>query len=69
MELNTVSDNSKSLRSYHAEKEEIMEKFTKEYFSTLLKKTGGNMMATAKNAGISRVALYKIFRKYGISGD
>lgn len=67
VELKPVSDNSKSLRSYHVEKEELMEKFTKEYFSALLEKTGGNMMATARNAGISRVALYKIFKKYGIS--
>lgn len=61
--------NASDIRSYHSEKEELMEKFSKEYFTTLLEKTGGNMAATARIAGISRVALYKIFNKYGILTD
>ncbi|HQI05836.1 MAG TPA: helix-turn-helix domain-containing protein, partial [bacterium] len=60
-------ENETGLRSYHAEKEKMMEKFTREYFSALLRHSGGNMAATAKTAGISRVALYKIFKKFGIS--
>jgi transcriptional regulator with GAF, ATPase, and Fis domain len=66
-DVTAFPENESDLRSYHAEKERIMEKFTREYFSTLLRQTGGNMAATAKIAGISRVALYKIFKKYGIS--
>ncbi len=52
--------------SYHSEKERVLEIFTRQYFSKLLDKTGSNIMQTAKTAGISRVALYKILNRYKI---
>jgi transcriptional regulator with GAF, ATPase, and Fis domain len=52
--------------TYHSEKEKITEIFTRQYFSHLLDKTGGNIMQAAKEAGISRVAFYKILSRYKI---
>jgi DNA-binding NtrC family response regulator len=53
-------------RSYIEEKEKVVENFTRNYFSSLLKKTSGNIMKSARIAGISRVALYKIINKYDL---
>lgn len=52
--------------SYSAAKERIMEQFSVNYFSEILKQSGGNHALAAKKAGISRVALYKILSKYGL---
>jgi len=62
--FNFETDNE--FASYHEEKEKVIERFTSNYFSTLLRKTSGNMMQSAKIAGISRVALYKIVNRYKI---
>ena len=59
-------DTDKEIKSYHEEKELVLERFTKSYFSSLLQSTSGNMMKSAKVAGISRVSLYKILNRYGI---
>jgi len=70
-ELNTDDKNDsefslEQFNSYHEEKEKIVENFTKNYFSALLKKNSGNIMKSARVAGISRVALYKIVNKYDL---
>ncbi|MGI6393263.1 MAG: sigma-54 interaction domain-containing protein [bacterium] len=63
-----ITNKEKSeFRNYLLEKEKIVEKFTKDYFSNLLRQTGGNIAETAKTAGISRVSLYKILKKFDIS--
>lgn len=59
-------ENLDDFRSYIEEKEKVVEKFTRNYFSSLLKETSGNIMKSARIAGISRVALYKIINKYDL---
>ena len=52
--------------SYAEAKERILEQFSINYFSELLKQSKGNHALAAKTAGISRVTLYKIISKYGL---
>ncbi len=65
-DIQTGKDANAYSGTYHSEKENILENFTRQYFTELLDKTGGNIMQTAKDAGISRVALYKILNRYKI---
>ncbi len=53
--------------TYHDEKEKIMESFSRNYFSALLEKTGGNIQDASKIAGISRTAFYKIMERYSLN--
>ena len=61
-----VYEDIKDFSSYIEEKEKTVENFTRNYFSSLLKMTSGNVMKSARIAGISRVALYKIINKYDL---
>ena len=65
-EENAEYESIEDFKSYHEEKEKIVENFTKNYFISLLKQTSGNIMRSARIAGISRVALYKIVNKYDL---
>ena len=66
VEKEMVYENIKDFSSYIEEKEKTVENFTRNYFSSLLKMTSGNVMKSARIAGISRVALYKIINKYDL---
>lgn len=54
--------------AYKDAKDRIIDRFTKEYISTLLRKTGGNVSQGAELSGISRVALQKIMKRQDIKG-
>jgi DNA-binding NtrC family response regulator len=52
--------------SYSAAKKNIIDSFEKNYFASLLKKTGGNVSEAARIAGIDRKNLYDKLKKTGI---
>ena len=52
---------------YIEEREKIVALFSRQYFQNLLQKNSGNIKKCAEEAGVSRVALYKILKKYEIS--
>ncbi len=53
--------------AYKEAKERIIDGFTQNYMSALLRKTGGNVSQGAEISGISRVALLKIMKRRDIS--
>lgn len=53
--------------NYIEEREKIVATFSRQYFQNLLQKNRGNIKRCAEEAGVSRVALYKILKKYEIS--
>ncbi len=59
-----LADYTPSFSSYQEGKNRILEEFEKNYFSSLLKKFGGNVSKTALEAGIDRKNLYLKLKKY-----
>ncbi|PHR28459.1 MAG: DNA-binding response regulator [Desulfotalea sp.] len=57
------------IAEYKRVKEEVLDRFTKEYIQRLLKETEGNVSRGAGISGLSRTALQKIIRRYHISAD
>ena len=51
---------------YLEQKEQIIERFTRDYIHRLLSKTGGNIALSARKSGIKRQSLQKIILRYGI---
>ncbi len=51
---------------YRTAKQKVLERFTREYVSHVLKKTGGNITHAAKMAGMERQALQQLMKRYGI---
>jgi len=47
-------------------KEQMLEAFTKEYFTRLYEKSGQNVAELAKEAGIARTYAYDVLKKYGL---
>ena len=69
-ELYSSSDNYLSdgpIAEYKLVKEEALQRFTDEYIRRLLRETGGNVSKGAEISGLSRTALQKIIRKFGIN--
>ncbi len=54
--------------AYKDAKDRIIDGFTKNYISALLRRTGGNVSQGAELSGISRVALQKIMKRQDIRG-
>lgn len=54
--------------AYKDAKDRIIDSFTRNYISSLLRKTGGNVSQAAELSGISRVALQKIMKRQEIKG-
>ena len=57
------------IAEYKLVKEEVLDRFTNEYIQRLLKETKGNVSKGAEISGLSRTALQKIIRRYGINAD
>ena len=55
--------------SYKTAKDEVVSQFSRNYLATLLGSTKGNVTKAAELSGISRVAIQKIMRRYGIQSD
>lgn len=56
------------LEPYREAKERMLKKFTLEYVSELLQKTGGNVTRAAELSGMRRSALQKIMRRLDFKG-
>ncbi len=54
---------------YKDMKQKIIDNFTKEYLTELLRSTNGNVSKSAKISGIQRQSLQKIIKRYGIEAD
>ncbi|ROQ90216.1 sigma-54-dependent transcriptional regulator [Desulfosoma caldarium] len=57
---------SKPLTPYKDAKEKVLQDFTFRYIKDLLERTGGNVSRAAEYSGLTRAALQKIMRRYGI---
>jgi DNA-binding NtrC family response regulator len=57
------------IAEYKVVKEEAVQRFTNEYIQRLLRETEGNVSKGATISGLSRTALQKIMRKFGINAD
>jgi DNA-binding NtrC family response regulator len=51
---------------YKTAKHKVLERFTREYVSHLLRKTGGNITHAARMAGMERQALQQLMKRYDI---
>ena len=54
---------------YKEAKESCINTFTRQYIHGLLRTTGGNVSRAARLSGLTRAALQKILRRYGIDGE
>lgn len=54
--------------AYKEAKDRVIDRFTQNYLTALLRKTGGNVSLGAEISGISRVALQKIMKRQDING-
>lgn len=66
-DVNSLADGP--IAEYKVVKEEAVQRFTNGYIQRLLRETGGNVSRGAEISGLSRTALQKIIRKFGIHAD
>jgi two-component system response regulator GlrR len=64
--LNLQTSNNKYLCSFSEAKQNIIEKFEKEYVSQLLSLFGGNITKAARKAGKDRADFSRLVKKYQI---
>lgn len=60
-----VTDEFKSL-PYKDTKGRVLERFHREYLTSLLSRTTGNVTKAAKECGLERQALQQVMRRYGV---
>ena len=60
-----VTDEFKSL-PYKDAKGRVLERFHREYLTSLLSRTTGNVTKAAKECGLERQALQQVMRRYGV---
>ena len=60
---------SEGIESYKDAKERVVKRFTLQYVSDLLEKTGGNVTKAAELSGLRRTALQKIMRRIDMKTD
>ena len=51
---------------YKQAKEQLVEDFTREYFTRLYQQSGGNVAELARTAGIARTYAHEVIKKYGL---
>ncbi|MBL8949351.1 MAG: sigma 54-dependent Fis family transcriptional regulator [Myxococcaceae bacterium] len=59
---------STSSLPYKQAKEQLVEDFTREYFTRLFEQCGGNVAELARTAGIARTYAHEVIKKYGLKG-
>ena len=70
MDNSNVADNNlhfSSEKDLKSAKQEILDRFEKEYLLQLIEKNQGNIAKSARQAGINRSYFYKLMGKYGIT--
>src|SRR5581483_3224731 len=53
---------------YKQAKEQLVDDFTREYFTRLLERSGNNVAEMARVAGIARTYAFEVIKKYGLKG-
>jgi DNA-binding NtrC family response regulator len=53
-------------KPFHDAKQAVVDKFEKEYLTDLLRRSGGNLSAAARLAGLERKFLYKVLERAGL---
>jgi DNA-binding NtrC family response regulator len=53
-------------RPFHEAKDELVNRFEREYLEDLLRRASGNMTEAAKRAGLERKYLYRLLERVGI---
>ncbi len=56
-------------RPFHDAKQEIIDRFEREYLAHLVARTGGNMSESARQAGIDRTTLYRLMDKHKLARE
>jgi DNA-binding NtrC family response regulator len=51
---------------YKQAKEQLVEEFTREYFTRLFEQSGRNVAEMARTAGIARTYAHEVIKKYGL---
>ncbi len=54
---------------YRRARESLLARFEKQYVKELLEKSGGNVSAAARTAGIARAHMYRLLNKHGLHGE
>ncbi|MBL8955138.1 MAG: sigma 54-interacting transcriptional regulator [Myxococcaceae bacterium] len=54
---------------YRRARESLLARFEKQYVKDLLEKSGGNVSAAARTAGIARAHMYRLLNKHGLQGE
>jgi DNA-binding NtrC family response regulator len=56
-------------RPFHTAKQEVVDRFEREYLAHLVARTGGNMSESARQAGIDRTTLYRLMDKHKLARE
>ncbi len=56
-------------RPFHQAKQDVIDRFEREYLANLVARTGGNMSASARQAGIDRTTLYRLMDKHNLARE
>jgi DNA-binding NtrC family response regulator len=57
---------AKADRPFHVAKDELINKFEREYLTDLVQRAGGNLSEAARIAGLERKFLYKLLERAGL---
>jgi DNA-binding NtrC family response regulator len=55
--------------TYHDVKQELIDRFERQYLARIVAQAGGNMSKAARRAGIDRTTLYRLMDKHDLSKD
>ncbi len=56
-------------RSYHEAKDQVLERFERDYLTALLKREQGVVVRAAEVAGVPRQTLFRLIKKHGLKGE
>ena len=54
---------------FHEAKQDVIDRFEREYLALLVARTGGNMSESARQAGIDRTTLYRLMEKHNLARE
>lgn len=65
--MGSYIDNDAPLAGYHATRDRVVARFEREYLTSVLKATDGNVSEAARMAGVNRATLYRLLGRHGLS--
>lgn len=63
-----LSDRATTARSFHDQKRELLERFETEFFTALLRETGGNLSEMARRSGLARSSIREALERLKLAG-